>query len=240
MSTPGSRPWPGVVEGGGDWLAETSATLADLGFELREGTAPEAVPGPRLMVALRAAPTLEHFDPELVTYWETRAGRGRLVEMRRSPADSDGVRPWSWGPIRATDRIPVSNEFLGFGGTLLVGVADGVTYAAFTSPAPIVRAGGHSQDPDPLEDEVGAFFARLMVPVDYQEGAEARIAEAGPLGLYTVFLEHSLRRYRKSLRLRDSESDVARFAEHESRRLAQGAPAEHAAGLALLDWLELG
>ena len=64
-------------------------------------------------------------------------------------------------------------------------------YAAFTSRAPIVRWAGHSQGMDPIADEVGAFFARLMVPVDYQPEAEARVAEAGPEALYAVFLRHS-------------------------------------------------
>ena len=149
-----------------------------------------SAPGPRLLVALRDRPTLEHFDPELVTFWEVgTAGAGRDA----GPAEPHPeARPWSWGPIRVTDRIPVSNQFLGFGGTLLVDAHDATaTYTAFTSRAPIVRWAGHSQGVDSLVDEIGAFFARLMVPVDYQPGAEARIAAADPEALYALFLGHT-------------------------------------------------
>lgn len=240
MGTPGARPWPGDLAWGGDWLEETARGLATLGFDLREGSSPERIPGPRLLVALRPVPTLEHFDPELVTYWRAVGDRGRVAEITCGTATLPRSEPWSWGPIRVADRIPVRNEFLGFGGTLLVDAGDGDTvYCAFTSRAPIVRAAGHSQDPDPLEDEIGAFFARLMVPIDYQEGAEARVASAEPEALYTVFLEHSLRRFHRSHSLRTSEESVARFAEHESRRLQRDRPAQHQAGVALLDWLEL-
>jgi hypothetical protein len=93
------------------------------------------------------------------------------------------------------------------------------TFAAFTSRAPIVRWAGHSQGVDPLVDEIGAFFARLMVPVDYQEGAEARIAEADPEALYAVFLGHSLARIRRSTRLRDADPEVATWVRHEANRL---------------------
>lgn len=179
MTTPRARrAWPGALDWGGDWLAETQRELGHLGFVLREGSLPGALPGPRLLVALRDHPTLEHFDPEEITYWEARDRRGCLATLDRS-AWIPQSRPWSWGPIRVTDRVPVSNQFLGFGGTLLVDAVDGTaTYAAFTSRAPIVRWAGHSQGLDPLVDEVGAFFARLMVPVDYQTDAEVRIAAA--------------------------------------------------------------
>ena len=41
-------------------------------------------PGPAyLLVALRAAPSLRHYDPESVDYWVTEVGRG-AVRRRRS------------------------------------------------------------------------------------------------------------------------------------------------------------
>ena len=234
------RAWPGALEWGGDWLADTQRELGHLGFVLRDGSAAGATPGPRLLVALRDHPTFEHFDPELVTFWEAKGGKGRVASLDRSEPHPE-VRPWSWGPIRVTDRIPVSNQFLGFGGTLLVDARDATsTYAAFTSRAPIVRWAGHSQGVDPLVDEIGAFFARLMVPVDYQEGAEARIATADPEALYAVFLGHSLARIRRSSRLRDADPEVAAWVGHEVHRLAHDAPAHWRDGEALLDWLELG
>jgi hypothetical protein len=234
------RAWPGALEWGGDWLAETQRELGHLGFVLREGSVPGARPGPRLLVALRDHPTLEHFDPEVVTYWETRDHRGRLGTLDRS-APVPESRPWSWGPIRVTDRVPVSNQFLGFGGTLLVDALDGTTtYAAFTSRAPIVRWAGHSQGVDPLVDEVGAFLARLKVPVDYQPDAEARIAAADPEALYAVFLGHSVARLHRSRSLRDADPRTAGWLEHEGHRVEHEAPRHWAEGQELLAWLELG
>jgi len=240
MLTGGSRSWPGDTVPGSDWLAESARDLARLGFELLDGSQPGAAPGPRLLVAFGDHPTLEHFDPEVATYWEARDGHGRLATLDRG-ARVPATRPWSWGPVHVTDRIPVSNQFLGFGGTLLLDAVDGKrTFAAFTSRAPIVRWAGHSQGVDPLVDEIGAFFARLMVPVDYQEGAEARIASVDPEALYAVFLGHSLARIRRSTRLRDADPQVAAWVEHEAHRLAHDAPAHWRDGEALLGWLELG
>jgi len=234
------RAWPGALEWGGDWFTETQRELAHLGFVLRDGSAAGATPGPRLLVALRDRPTMEHFDPELVTFWEVRDGKGRVATLERSESHPE-VRPWSWGPIRVTDRIPESNQFLGFGGTLLVDARDATsTYSAFTSRAPIVRWAGHSQGVDPLVDEIGAFFARLMVPVDYQPEAEARIAAADPEALYALFLAHSVERLHHSRRLRDADPGTAGSLEHEAYRVAHEAPQRWAEGRELLDWLELG
>lgn len=238
----GSRPWPGAVEWGGDWLRETAQDLARLGFELRDGSLPGARPGPRLLVGFRDHPTLAHFDPEEATFWEARDGRGHLASLTMKTG-MPLARPWSWGQVRVMDRIPVSNQFLGFGGTLLADVvetAEGrVMYAAFTSPAPIVRWAGHSQGVDPLVDEIGAFFARLMIPIDYQEGAEARIADAAPEALYAVFLAHSLERIKASARLERATAEVSSWVRHEASRLAHDAPAHWRAGEELLAFLQL-
>jgi hypothetical protein len=234
------RAWPGALDWGGDWLVETQRELGHLGFVLREGSLPGATPGPRLLVALRDHPTLEHFDPEVVTFWESRDHRGRSATLDRSSPVPE-TRPWSWGPIRVTDRVPVSNQFLGFGGTLLVDALDGTaTYAAFTSRAPIVRWAGHSQGVDSLVDEIGAFLARLKVPVDYQPDAEARIAAADPEALYAVFLGHSIARLHRSRSLRDADPRTAGWLEHEGHRLEHEAPRHWAEGQELLAWLELG
>ena len=139
MSSHVSRPWPAAVEWGGDWLADTSSDLARLGFELRDGSMPGTAPGPRLLVGLRDVPTLEHFDPEEVTYWEVHLGRGRLATLDRRVALPHS-QPFSWGRIQIADRIPETNQFLTFGGTLLADAADGhQTFAAFVSKAPIAR-----------------------------------------------------------------------------------------------------
>ncbi len=235
-----SRPWPGSLEWGGDWVRDAATELARLGFELRDGTRTGTVPGPRLLVAFRDAPTLEHFDPEVATFWEARDGRGRLATLDRG-ASVPQSRPFSWGRIRVSDRIPVSNEFLSFGGTLLADALDPHTMlAAFTSRAPVVRWAGHSQGVDSITDEIGAFFARLMVPIDYQPQAEARIGTADPEAIYAAFLLHTARRLGPSSRLRQADPAFASMVDHEGNRLAHDVPAAWHDGEAMLDWLELG
>ena len=240
MSVHEARPWPGAVDWGGDWMAQTATDLARLGFELRDGSLAGSLPGPRLLVALRDAPTLEHFDPEEATFWEVHLGRGRLATLdRRVPTPC--TRPFSWGRIQIADRIPVTNQFLTFGGSLLVDAADShAIYAAFVSRAPIVRWAGHSQGVDPLVDEIGAFFARLMVPIDFQPEAEARIAQADPEALYAVFLHDAANRFRPGGPLRDEYPELASRLGHEARRLEHDNPAAWRAGSDLLASLELG
>jgi hypothetical protein len=158
---------------------------------------------------------------------------------RRRPVPQQ--RPFSWGRLRVTDRIPVSNQFLTFGGTLLVdAVSAAETLAAFTSRAPIVRWAGHSQGVDPLVDEIGAFFGRLMVPIDFQADAEQRIGAAEPEALYAAFLHDALTRLRPGGHLRDAYPDLANQIAHEANRLAHDKPVAWDAGAALLGSLELG
>lgn len=236
----GPRPWPGTLDWGGDWCADCGEELARLGFVLRDGGRAGSSPGPRLLVALRDRPTLTHFDPEEVTFWEVHAGRGRLARMdRKTPVPFE--RPFSWGRIRVTDRIPVTNQFLSFGGSLLTAAPDEhQVYAAFTSRAPIVRWAGHSQGVDPLADEIGSFFARIKVPIDYQPEAEGRVASASPEALYAAFLEHASRRMQAARGLRDADASLTSLVGRERSRLTGDAPAAWREGVGLLDWLELG
>jgi hypothetical protein len=232
--------WPGTVEWGGTWLADTTRELAHLGFELRDGALAGTTPGPRLLVALRDVPTLAHFDPEEITYWEVHLGRGRLATLNRQVM-MPHWQQFSWGRIQVADRIPVTNQFLTFGGTLVADAADEhQTFAAFVSRAPIVRWAGHSQGVDPLVDEIGAFFARLMVPIDFQPEAEERIAAADPEALYAVFLHDTTYRFRPGGHLRDEYPDVATRLSHEAHRLSHDNPTAWRAGAELLASLELG
>jgi hypothetical protein len=234
------HPWAGSLDAGGDWLADAAGELDHLGFVLRDGSRPAAVPGPRLLIALRDNPTLEHFDPEVVTFWEAHAGRGRLATLDAATALPLN-RPFSWGRIQVTDRVPVSNQFLSFGGTLLGDARDEhVVIVAFASRAPIVRWAGHSQGVDPFVDDIGSFFARLMVPVDFQPDAEARVAAADPEALYAAFLRHAAGRLRPGSPLRDADPAFAADVDHESQRLASSVPTAWRDGTALLDWLQLG
>jgi len=207
--------------------------LAEWGF-LANPDLPDQ-PGPGyLLVALRASPTLRHYDPELVEYWANRGGRGIRATLARSttmPLDTT----FSWGQIRVVDRLGISNEWLTFGGELAAAAVDETKVAAaFVSPAPMLRRGGHSQGWDRGADNLGAFFGRLMVAVDYAPGFEALAAAASPLARYAAFVADLDTRFAASPGLRTTEPGLWHLIDHEAARLRRDHATDLAAGQALL------
>lgn len=182
---------------------EAARRLADWGF-LAEPDLPDR-PGPAyLLVALRVVPTLRHYDPETIEYWATVGGRGvrRSLSLEtRMPLDTD----FSWGLIRIVDRLGVSNEYVTFGGHLVADEVDGATYAVFSSEAPLLRRGGHSQPWDEGADSLAAFFGRLLLAVDIEPGFEARAAAAAPLTRYAAFIDDVAGRFRGSAAMRERD-----------------------------------
>ena len=202
--------------------------LANLGF-LANSDLPDRAGPAYLLVGLRAQPTLRHFDPEVVQYWVTSNGRGiRQTVTRTSPLPID--REFSWGLIRTTDRLGVTNEFLTFGGRVRAELIDDVLVAVFTSPAPIVRRGGHSQRWDPGAEHIGAYFARLLLAVDVIPDFERRAAETGVVARYAAFLDDAAARFRSCPALRDAEPDAWQILQTEARRVRDTQPADWQAG----------
>jgi hypothetical protein len=213
---------------------DTSAAavlLADWGF-LAEPDLPDR-PGPAyLLVALRDAPTLRHYDPELVEYWVAEAGKGARRTLDRHtklPIE----REFSWGLIRITDRLGVTNEYVSFGGHLSAAEVGGVSVAVFSSPAPLLRRGGHSQGWDHGAASLAAFFGRLIIAVDFTPGFEARAAAAEPITRYAAFIGDLVGRYRRSAALRDEHADLWVIIQSEAHRLERDHPVEWAAGAEL-------
>lgn len=192
-------------------------------------------PGPSfLLVAIRPAPTMRHYDPEAVDYWVTGGGRGErrtLTPKTKLPRSED----YSWGLIRLVDRLDISNEYLTFGGHLDAALIDDVVIAAFTSPAPLLRRGGHSQGWDEGADALGGFFARMMVAVDFEPGFEALLADAAPLTRYAAFVRDTDHRRRHVRLSAGSDDDLGRLIRHEAMRLPVSAPEQWDAAGALLD-----
>ncbi len=213
--------------------SEAARHLAHLGFLLVNGSSPAEPGGAQLLAALRVTPTLEHFDPEVLSHWAAVDGRGRVMEItRENPLPIE--RPFSWGTVRVTDRLGVYNSFLTFGGEMHVGaVGAGTAIAVLRSPTPIVRWTGHSQNVDPLTGEVGAFFARILVPIDFDPGVEERIANLAPTALYAAFLDGMDHRFRTSEELREAHRGVAAWSASESRRVRDGSASDWAAGTAM-------
>lgn len=211
--------------------AAGAVRLANLGFLANPDVAhrPE---GAYLLVALRAIPSLHHYDPELVEYWTTVDGRGqpqRLTRDSRLPCR----REFSWGPVRILDRLGIANEYLAFGGVLVADQVDDVAVAVFTSPAPLLKGGGHSQDWDLGGASVGAYFGRLLLAVDIVPGFERRMALATPLARYAAFVTDESGRYESSPPLRAASSDVWAWLEAERHWLQSTSADDWAAGAQL-------
>jgi hypothetical protein len=104
--------------------AAVAPLLVDLGF-VSSSDLPNR-PGPAyLLVAIRAAPTFHHYDPEEINYWIAGDGRGvRRTLTRETPLPFE--TEFSWGLIRIVDRLHVTNEYLTFGGRLAVDAAQAV------------------------------------------------------------------------------------------------------------------
>jgi hypothetical protein len=191
-------------------------------------------PGPAfLLVALRPQPTLRHYDPEAVDYWVMDAGRG----VRRTLSTKDHMprsEEFSWGMIRLVDRLGISNEYLTFGGHLDAALIDRVVVAAFASPVPLLRRGGHSQVWDVGADAIGGFFGRMMVAVDFKPGFETIFGDATPLTRYAAFVRDAHQRLRAQ-RSAAADDDFRRLLEHEATRLQSTAPDEWTAAGELLE-----
>ena len=200
-SAPERRALLDALEDPGGWAQAAAGLLADLGFRLIE---PDRVAGDdsHLLVALRGLPTLRHFDPESVTYYaRTRSGTAPTT-LDRWTITRSGTRvttPALWGHIHVLDRVPVENRVLTFGGDVRVAAIDpSLTVVDVWSPAPIVRWGGHSQGTDSLAERIGAFFGRLIVPVDFVPGAAERIDGTLPEVLYRAFLADAFTRTKRA------------------------------------------
>jgi hypothetical protein len=208
------------------WLEQATRLLANLGFELVEPVKSSGDETGHLLAALRQTPTLRHFDPESIDYWITEGARGRAAQLDREtrfPVTTD----FSWGRITLTDRLGVHNEFLSFGGTLRGAMTpDATVLVDFSSNAPILRWSGHSQATDPLAAEVGGFFARLKVPIDFVPGVEALIAEAAPRTLYCAFIQSVRERLAGARGLREANRWLANWSSSEGRRV-EAASSEH-------------
>jgi hypothetical protein len=179
-----------------------SQLLADWGF-LADPDLPNR-PGPAyLLVAIRAKPTLRHYDPELVEYWIT-GDKGFGVRETVTFASRLPRRcQFSWGRITVIDRKGVANRYLTFGGTLHAERIDGEVICVFESPAPLLRRGGHSQGWDTGAHNVGGFFGRFRAAAGYEHEFERLAAAADPVTRYAAFVHEFVDRYRASEYLRD-------------------------------------
>jgi len=206
--------------------------MKDLGFLLVPAVPVRDMPA-YLLVALRPHPTLRHYDPEAIEFWVEHEGRGLAQSVDHTthlPIDA----PFSWGPIRIVDRIGATNEYLTFGGRLSAMAREGTRVFVFSSPAPLLERGGHSQGWDLGAQELAAFFARLRAAVS-DRVFEARIAAAQPAELYAAFVHDLVARYKEHDLLQRMNPVAWEQLEREDARLRRSEPGVRSAGEALLD-----
>ena len=211
-----------------------SELLAQWGF-LADSDLPDR-PGPAfLLVAIRATPTLRHYDPELVEYWITGdrgfGVRETITFASRMPRETS----YSWGRISVCDRKGVANRYLTFGGTLRAARVDGEVICVFESPAPLLRRGGHSQGWDTGAYSVGGFFGRFRAAAGYEHDFEKLAADTDPITRYAAFVKELMVRYRSSEYLRDHYPKLWTTMIGEEKRLQRDHPAEWSGGIKLLE-----
>jgi len=210
-----------------------SELLADWGF-LADPDLPDR-PGPAfLLVAIRAAPTLRHYDPELVEYWITGPHGAGVRETLTFASRMPRAQTFSWGMVTLCDRKSVVNRYLTFGGTLHAERVDGQVIAVFESPAPLLRRGGHSQGWDTGAYSVGGFFGRFRAAAGYQHEFEQLAADTDPITRYAAFVNELVGRYRSSEYLRDHYTKLWTIMVGEQKRLKRDHPLAWADGAELL------
>lgn len=207
----------------GRWLEGVGRALSNLGFELVEPDKTQGEETSHLLIALRPQPTLQHYDPEKISYWTSDGVRGRAAQMDREtkfPVNAD----YAWGQIELADRLGIKNEFLSFGGAVRAQMTpDATVLIDFSSHAPILRWSGHSQASDPLAAEVGAFFGRIKVPIDFVPGAETLVAKAAPRTLYCSFIQFVRERLTQAQSLREANRWLSEWSSRESQRMEAAA-----------------
>jgi len=211
--------------------------LAQLGFLLVPG--PPAEHGSAyLFVALRRQPTLRHFDPQRVDYWLSVDGRGSRVSLdcaTRMPLQAD----FSWGLVSVIDRLAVANDYLSFGGELRASRSEGVAVALFSSEAPILARGGHSQGWDPGAQRMAGFFASLRAAAARQPELESELGEMSPVARYAAFVADWMARYRSSETLRAWTPNTLALMRREEGRLRRERATDWAAGADLATRIDL-
>jgi hypothetical protein len=219
--------------------AQASQRLDRLGFLLADFY-PRDAQDAHLIVALHDRPTLQHFDVEKVRFWETgRDHRGHPFELTRGTAMPLRAT-YSWGKITFLDRHGLDNEFASVGGKVVADeVAPDRTVVVFSSPGPILRLGGQSQPVDSIGSQMGAFFARMMVPIDFVAGAEEAIGAASPLDRYAAFLAYRGQAFRRHPVLRSEYPTQATLVAAEALRLSSSEPESWERGVRLLERIGL-
>ncbi len=185
---------------------EWAEAVKNWGYRLLDRPHPHS-PGFRiLLVALRDAPTHEHYDPEIVELC-VLAGQDVIESTRLTraaqPMRAQRVCP---GGILLEDRVHKEVNFFTYGAQLDVIPLEAETVCAFRSSAPILpMEEGGDVFASQLASESGALLAEIRASWGADRAGYAqRLAETPSDALYVATLRSIVALYHRSPALREN------------------------------------
>ncbi len=158
-----------------------------------------------LLVAIRAQPTRQHYDPESVRLeWFNSAGVPEMVTLGlQTPIHR--ARHVCPGPIVLNDRRDKQENFFSFGGTVESTATANEIVFVIRSSAPLLWL---TRDGDTDTDQLAAEFGRLVAQVRAEEGERdevffRRLGGADPKALYVASSYTLMTEYDQSPELRE-------------------------------------
>jgi hypothetical protein len=229
------RPSPSDTVDDAPLSTDAAATLMGrVGFVSFRTPPGSTAPDSCLMLVVRDKPTLEHFDPDTLTFWVADGGSGERASISRATR-LPVTREVSWGRVEVRDRFGASNSFVTFGGHLRAeSIGEGLALITIWSPAPILRLRGHSQRQDELAEQVVAFFARLLPHFWDSISVEQRVNRVPPEALWAAFLVDELGRLDASIASSEEITPTRIRVRKALRHLARGWPNAIVVGTRLL------
>jgi len=174
--------------------------MAKAGYLLLDPPHPASPGGSRLLVAVRAAPTGLHFDPELIELcWrdpDQRPGRTKLTLN----SSLSGAQQVCAGPVVLHDRHDKRVHFYMYGGTVEGYIDAGLTVYTLGSAAPILEM---TDDLKGVAEQLAAETEALLAKIHAEwglndEGFRQWLIEIDPLRLYTATVRAVLSSYKRS------------------------------------------
>jgi hypothetical protein len=176
------------------------------GYHLLDRPHPHSPGHTGLLVAIREAPTGQHFDPELIELCLSESNQKvGPVKLTLKPSFS-GVKRVCPGQVVLRDRIDKRVYFFVYGGTLEASSRDGTTVYVLRSPAPILAmSSGLESIPEQLASETEALLAKMHARWGRNDqGFIQHLAQVDPLRLYVATIRSMLSMYQLSPTLRES------------------------------------
>ncbi len=180
--------------------------MAKAGYRLLDPPHPASPGGSRLLVAVRAAPTGLHFDPELIEIcWRDpyqRLGRTKLTLN----SSLSGAQQVCAGPVVLHDRHDKRVHFFMYGGTVEASIDAGLTIYTLCSAAPILEM---TDDLEGVAEQLAAETEALLAKMHAEwglndEGFRQWLIEIEPLRLYAATIRAVLSSYNRSSALMHS------------------------------------